>query len=146
MASRYIYQMKSWQLTSLDEIESVAKEILAYADTQKKFAVYGDLGAGKTTLIKAFCRLLGVEDVTSSPTFAIVHEYEGREKIYHFDLYRIQDKSELEDIGFEEYLIEDAYLFIEWPGIAEKILRHYDLAKISIELGENQERLITLER
>ena len=138
--------MKTWKLSSSSELPNTAGEIIAFAQPQKKFVVYGEMGAGKTTLIKEICTLLGVQENTSSPTFAIVNEYQGKVKIYHFDLFRIKDKSELEDIGFEEYLQGDDYVFVEWPALAEKITWHYNFAKILIELTENNERLITLER
>ncbi len=84
------------------------------------FALVGELGAGKTTLIKGFCTALGVADQTSSPSFAIVNEYRGAagEPVYHFDLYRLRDAGELEGIGFEEYVDSGAYCFIEWPELA----------------------------
>lgn len=88
------------------------------------FALHGELGAGKTTLIKGFCAALGVKDQASSPSFAIVNEYRaaGGEPVYHFDLYRLKDAPELEGIGFEEYLDSGAYCFIEWPELAEGLL------------------------
>jgi len=138
--------MKVWQATSVEETERVAKEIIEFAHPQKKFAFYGEMGAGKTTLIKAMCLALGIEEPTSSPTFAIVNEYQGKQKIYHFDLFRLKNRQELLDIGFEEYLSGDHYIFIEWPAIAEPVFWHYNFGRISIELSENLERIITLER
>jgi len=89
------------------EAEEVARLILESHVESRVFALHGDLGAGKTTLIKAFCTLLGVKDRTSSPSFAIVNEYRtaSGEPVYHFDLYRLRDARELLDIGFEEYLV-----------------------------------------
>jgi tRNA threonylcarbamoyladenosine biosynthesis protein TsaE len=135
--------LKTWTVQSVGELENVAAEIIS-ASSQKKFAIYGAMGAGKTTLIKAICRQLGVEENTSSPTFAIVNEYAGKEKIYHFDLYRIQKTEELRSIGFEEYLERDAYIFIEWPEIAEDILSVYNFAKIKISEAEDTSRIIEL--
>ena len=82
------------------------------------FTLSGDLGAGKTTFVKAFCKVIGIPDEVSSPTFAIVNEYRNSNKVYHFDLYRIERQEELYEIGFEEYLDDDAYIFIEWPELA----------------------------
>ncbi|MDD2386238.1 MAG: tRNA (adenosine(37)-N6)-threonylcarbamoyltransferase complex ATPase subunit type 1 TsaE [Bacteroidales bacterium] len=88
------------------------------------FAFYGDMGAGKTTFIKAICKELGVKDEVTSPSFAIVNEHKTKSNtiIYHFDLYRIEKLPELLDIGFEEYINSDAIIFIEWPQIAKNLL------------------------
>jgi len=90
----------------------------------KIFAFSGEMGAGKTTLIKAICRALNVGQVVSSPSFALVYEYISPEAgtIYHFDLYRIEDISELYDLGYEDYFYNDSICFIEWPEVAEDLL------------------------
>lgn len=106
--------------------DELADALLHACEGRKVFALRGELGAGKTTLIKAMCRKLGVEEQAASPSFAIVHEYQGRdgegadrsERVYHFDLYRLKDASELEAIGFHEYLDSGAYCFVEWPELA----------------------------
>ncbi|HRH68447.1 MAG TPA: tRNA (adenosine(37)-N6)-threonylcarbamoyltransferase complex ATPase subunit type 1 TsaE [Flavobacteriales bacterium] len=104
-----------------EEAEDIARLILQSHDTARVFALHGDLGAGKTTLIKAFCKALGVADRTSSPSFAIVNEYRTGtgDPLYHFDLYRLKATEELDGIGFDEYLDSGAYCFIEWPELAE---------------------------
>jgi len=101
----------SYDITGLDEI---AKLIIA--KTKHKTLLFnGEMGAGKTTLIKAICELLGVQDNITSPTFSLVNEYEGENTIiYHFDFYRLQDEDEAYAIGFEEYIYTGDYLFIEW--------------------------------
>jgi len=101
----------SYDITGLDEI---AKLIIA--KTKHKTLLFnGEMGAGKTTLIKAICELLGVEDNMTSPTFSLVNEYEGENTIiYHFDFYRLLDEDEAYAIGFEEYIYTGDYLFIEW--------------------------------
>ena len=97
----------------------------AFSD-RRVFALRGELGAGKTTLIKAMCAAMGVEDHTSSPSFAIVNEYHSPTAgpIYHFDLFRLKDPNELEGIGFREYLESGHYCFVEWPEIARILLPH----------------------
>jgi tRNA threonylcarbamoyladenosine biosynthesis protein TsaE len=98
--------------------------ILQAYPAARVFAFHGELGAGKTTLIKAFCTALGVGDHTSSPSFSIVNEYRtaSGEPVYHFDLYRLRSPRELLDIGFEEYVDSGHYCFIEWPEMAEGLL------------------------
>lgn len=102
----------------------LAFRILGEHPNARVFALHGDLGAGKTTLIKGFCAALGVKDQASSPSFAIVNEYRAANgsPVYHFDLYRLKDETELDGIGFEEYLESGHYCFIEWPELAEGLL------------------------
>jgi tRNA threonylcarbamoyladenosine biosynthesis protein TsaE len=103
------------------------------------FALEGELGSGKTTFVKAFCELLGIKENVSSPTFTIVHEYGGGSDVYHFDLYRLKALSELQQIGFEEYLESGAYIFIEWPELARPLLpEHY--VEIRFEVISKNER------
>jgi len=128
---------------SLAELPLAAKDLLSYCKKQKKFAFYGDLGVGKTTFIKHLCRELHSIDPVTSPTFALVNEYAGDPKIYHFDLYRLNAIEEALDIGMEEYLDQDAYCFIEWPQIVEPLL--YDTVFVYMSLNEDNSRLITIE-
>ena len=109
------------------------------------FAFYGKMGAGKTTFIKAICEALGVEDVVTSPTFAIVNEYADAkgEPVYHFDFYRIKNLREAYDIGCEEYFYSGYPCFIEWPELVEELLPE-DTVKVSIEVLENEERIVTI--
>lgn len=106
------------------EADAMAASLLNTFPDRRVFAFRGELGAGKTTLIKALCRELGVEDQATSPSFSIVNEYldAARRPVYHFDLYRLKSVRELEDIGFHEYLDSGHYCFVEWPEIALALL------------------------
>ncbi len=134
-------------LRKASDAGEVAGLILGSYPEHRVLAFHGDLGAGKTTLIKAFCRALGVEEGTSSPSFALVNEYvgEGGMRIHHFDLYRLKDTRELEDIGFEEYLDEGGYSFIEWPELAKDLFPQ-DTLHVRLEEGKGGVRRITLSR
>ena len=101
---------------SLHQIDSAAQQILA-ANPEKVILFNGEMGAGKTTLIKALCRALGIHDTTSSPTFSLVNEYvsDAGQTVYHFDVYRLKNESEALDMGIDEYLYSGNYCFIEWP-------------------------------
>ncbi|MCB9184238.1 MAG: tRNA (adenosine(37)-N6)-threonylcarbamoyltransferase complex ATPase subunit type 1 TsaE [Flavobacteriales bacterium] len=113
-----------FKLQSAADAHAAGQEILTAFPEARVFALHGELGAGKTTLIKGFCAALGVKDQASSPSFAIVNEYRAADgsPVYHFDLYRLKDATELEGIGFEEYLDSGAYCFIEWPELAAEML------------------------
>ncbi|MBX2974344.1 MAG: tRNA (adenosine(37)-N6)-threonylcarbamoyltransferase complex ATPase subunit type 1 TsaE [Flavobacteriales bacterium] len=129
------------------EAEEVARLILQSHAEARIFAFTGDLGAGKTTLIKALCKVLGVADHTSSPSFAIVNEYRTGtgDPLYHFDLYRLKAAEELEGIGFDEYLDSGNYCFIEWPELAEAHLPEEAL-HVRIAVAGNGVRTIELSR
>lgn len=133
-------------LNSLNDLSAAAKSILSFAGDEKIFLFYGQMGAGKTTLINTLCRELGVTENTSSPTFAIVNEYNGpKENIFHFDFYRLKNQTEALDIGFEEYLDSGKYCFIEWP---EKIpdLLPYKHLRIGITVTGEQTRNIAIDK
>lgn len=106
---------------NLPDLDNVAKDLIRNAGRARVWIFQGEMGSGKTTLIKAICRQLGVIESMSSPTFSIINEYEAQDgkRIFHFDFYRIQRESEAYDIGSEEYFYSGNYCFIEWP---EKIL------------------------
>ena len=115
------------------------------------FAFYGSMGAGKTTFVKAICEELGVEDVITSPTFAIINEYSlsslhsplSTDIIYHFDFYRIKKLEEVYDMGYEDYFYSGALCFIEWPELIEELLPE-DAVKVSISENADGTRTVTL--
>ena len=134
------------KIQSLESIHEAAREFIAAMGDSTVFALYGKMGAGKTTFVKALCEELGVTDVISSPTFAIVNEYrsdETGELIYHFDFYRIKKLSEVYDMGYEDYFYSGALCFIEWPELVEELLPG-DAVKVTIEELEDGSRVIKL--
>jgi tRNA threonylcarbamoyladenosine biosynthesis protein TsaE len=119
---------------SLDEIENVAKKILS-ENPKKVILFYGKMGVGKTTLIKAIAKELGVNDVTSSPTFSLVNEYQinDNQYVYHFDVYRLKNEIEALDMGIDEYLYSGNWCFIEWAeNIPSLIPDEHSLIKIKL--------------
>jgi tRNA threonylcarbamoyladenosine biosynthesis protein TsaE len=128
----------------LSELTNVAREILSQSKS-KILLFYGEMGAGKTTLIKEICSLLDIEDKISSPTFSLVNEYKSRqgESVYHFDFYRIEDEEEAMDIGFEEYIDSEKWCLIEWPQNIENLLPLKSSA-IQIQILENGNRSLTI--
>lgn len=108
---------KHWSGVTLQKLTEISQDLLKQFPAQKVWLFHGDMGVGKTTIIKKICEGLGVKDTMGSPTFTLVNEYEGAEekKIYHFDFYRIKDEREAMAIGIEEYFYSGNYCFIEWP-------------------------------
>lgn len=136
---------RSFTVRSEDQLPELVEELLVLSGDRRIFVLEGEMGAGKTTLIKAFCRVLDVSDPVSSPSFSIVNEY-GRpsgEKVYHIDLYRIGAEEELYDMGFEEILDGSHYSFIEWPQRARNFLPP-DPVWIEIEIRDENERRILI--
>jgi tRNA threonylcarbamoyladenosine biosynthesis protein TsaE len=136
--------MKSLKIRSLNELNAVAAQFIQLTGGFKKFAIYGKMGAGKTTFIKALCSELGANEIVNSPSFAIINEYQTISglSIYHIDLYRIKDKEELFDLGYEDYFYSNAYVFIEWPENAEEILPE-DIIRVNIKESEDGSRIIS---
>ncbi len=134
-------------IQSLDQINEAARRFIAEMGDNTVFALYGKMGAGKTTFIKAVCEELGVSDVITSPTFAIVNEYrsdDAGELIYHFDFYRIKKLDEVYDMGYEDYFYSGALCFIEWPELVEELLPGHTV-KVTIEEVEGGSRRLTME-
>ena len=135
------------KIQSLDHIHEAAREFIAAMGDNTVFALYGKMGAGKTTFVKALCQELGVEDVVTSPTFAVINEYRSDiagELIYHFDFYRIKKLEEVYDMGYEDYFYSGALGFIEWPELVEELLPG-NTVKVTIEELEDGSRKLTME-
>jgi tRNA threonylcarbamoyladenosine biosynthesis protein TsaE len=133
------------KIENLDKIGEAAKKFVENMDDRTVFAFRGNMGAGKTTFIKAICEELGVEDTINSPTFAIVNEYRSEdngELIYHFDFYRINKLSEAEDLGAEDYFYSGALCFIEWPEKIEELLPG-DVVNVEIVENPDGSRTVT---
>lgn len=131
------------RINSLDNIHEAAKQFIKNMGNGNIFAFYGKMGAGKTTFIKAICEELGVEDVITSPTFAIVNEYtaKGGEPIYHFDFYRIKKIEEVYDLGYEDYFDSGHLCFLEWPELIEDLLPE-DTTRVTISVEEDGSRIV----
>ena len=127
-----------------DQLPLLAQDILQQYPDVRIFAFYGEMGSGKTTLIKQFCKCLGVREQTSSPTFAIINEYntEKEETVYHFDFYRVEKQEELIQIGVQDYLESGHYCFLEWPEIVEYMLKE-DFVKVFITINPDGNRCFT---
>ncbi len=126
-------------ITTIEDLPSAAEEILRFTKGRKVFALYAEMGAGKTTLVKELCHQLKSKDNFSSPTYSVVNEYEipnSNSRIYHIDLFRLKGREELKAIGMEDYLNEQDYCFIEWPELAEDILPE-QVVKIHLKVREN---------
>lgn len=129
----------------LEEIQDVAKEVLQKAPN-KLLCLYGDMGVGKTTLVKALVQELGANDIANSPTFGLVNEYSDANDnplAYHFDFYRLNDEMEALDMGFEDYLNSEAWLFIEWPNKIASLLPE-DAVGVFLHFIEESTRSIEL--
>lgn len=137
--------MASYQATSINDLKQIAIDLLDEIGEKRVIAFYGEMGVGKTTLIKNICKELGVDEIANSPTFSIVNEYLSSEgnTIYHFDFYRIEKEEEVFDLGYEDYLYSNNYCFIEWP---EKVLNLLpeNIIKVKLSLNSENNRLITV--
>jgi tRNA threonylcarbamoyladenosine biosynthesis protein TsaE len=136
--------VKTFERVSLQDLHYVAKELLRLAGDRRVWLFYGDMGSGKTTLIKAICKTMKVEDGTSSPTFSIVNEYRSESgSVYHFDFYRIKNEAEAYDIGTDEYFYSGHYCFVEWPDRIPSLIPSAHIA-ITIQTDDNEHRTIAI--
>lgn len=132
------------KINSLADINEAAKTFVENMGDGKVFAFYGKMGAGKTTFVKAVCECLGVDDVITSPTFAIVNEYTSAttgDAIYHFDFYRIKKLEEVYDMGYEDYFYSGSLCFLEWPELIEDLLPE-DATKVTIKETADGSRVV----
>lgn len=132
-------------LKGLSDLDVAAKTFIDKMNNKKVFAFYGEMGAGKTTFIKAICKSMGVVGAITSPTFSLVNEYitDSGISIYHFDFYRIKNIEEVYDFGYEDYFYSDNICFIEWPELIESLLPD-DVVEVRISIDENEQRLISI--
>ena len=137
--------MKRIEIDSLSELERVAEEILSLIGERRVVLLRGGMGAGKTTLVSRIAAQLGAEDTVTSPTVALVNQYEGREgTIYHFDFYRINRVEEVFDLGYEEYFYSGELCFVEWPEMVEGLLPE-DAMEVRITVGDDDKRIFEIE-
>lgn len=134
------------KINSLDGIADAARQFVNAMGENKVFAMFGPMGVGKTTFIKAVCEVLGVQDTITSPTFAIVNEYrtDSGEQIFHFDFYRIRKVEEAYDMGYEDYIYSGAVCFLEWPELIEELLPD-DAVRVTLTEEEDGTRTITIQ-
>ena len=140
------------KIQSIDTIRETAREFISQIGDHRVFAFYGKMEAGKTTFVKAICEELGVEDVITSPTFAIVNEYTCPltthqlpiNQIFHFDFYRIKKLEEVYDMGYEEYFYSGALCFIEWPELIEPLLPD-NAVRVTIEEQPDGTRTVSIQ-
>jgi tRNA threonylcarbamoyladenosine biosynthesis protein TsaE len=132
---------------TLEDIDKHALEIVNRLPSEGEVYLEGEMGAGKTTLIKTILRILGVKDTISSPTFSLVNTYElpNHKPIFHADLYRVENEEELYDIGFDEYLESNSLIFIEWSERMTSLLNPKAM-KITIEITSQNQRKLSIYR
>ncbi len=127
-------------------LHEAAHKFISLTSGKKIFAFFGSMGAGKTTIIKAICEVLGAKDIVTSPTFTLINEYltSYGEAIYHIDFYRIKKPDEVFDLGIEEYLSSGSYCFIEWPELAEGVLPP-ETVNVRITVKDDEKRILKIE-
>jgi tRNA threonylcarbamoyladenosine biosynthesis protein TsaE len=130
---------------NISALKPIAEKLISHFPENRVFAFYGKMGAGKTTFIQSVCRVLGSDDNITSPTFALINEYDSVSGlIYHFDFYRIKNMEEAFDLGYEDYLYGGSYCLIEWPEMIEPLLPE-NIVKVQIVTGEDGTRTISAE-
>ena len=137
--------MKRIEIDALSDLPRVAEEVINSLDGRTVVLLRGGMGAGKTTLVSRIAALLGAEDTVTSPTFALVNQYEGSEcRIYHFDFYRIDRIEEVFDLGYEEYFYSGDLCLVEWPEKIEPLIPD-DAMVVRITVGEDEQRIFEIE-
>ena len=138
--------MKEINVNGLGDLPDAAEQILEALDGRNVVALYGPMGAGKTTLVREICAQLGSEDTVTSPTFALINRYDTDkgDAIFHFDFYRIERPEEAFDMGYEEYFYSDGLCLVEWPEKVEELLPD-DVMKVTITPTSNTRRVITID-
>jgi len=131
----------------LKKLPEIAKKLIEQFPEERIYAFYGKMGAGKTTLIQSVCRALGSGDTVTSPTFALINEYNTVKNgsIFHFDFYRIKNLEEVFDLGYEDYLFSGNYCLIEWPELVETLLPE-NIVRVTIEVDNDGIRTISAEK
>jgi len=134
------------EINQLSDLQEAAVALLNFSGENTIFVFEGEMGAGKTTFIKAICAALGIDDLVSSPTFSIVNEYESSagEVVYHFDFYRIKNLNEAYDIGYEEYFYSGNICLIEWPEKIAEILPEKHV-RVKIEVTATDQRIMSFD-
>lgn len=137
--------MKRIEIDSLSELPRVAEAVIEALDGRSVVLLRGGMGAGKTTLVSRIAVLLGAEDTVTSPTFALVNQYEGQQcRIYHFDFYRIDSIEEVFDLGYEEYFYSGDLCLVEWPEKIEPLIPD-DAMVVRITAGDDEQRIFEIE-
>ncbi|HEX5170635.1 MAG TPA: tRNA (adenosine(37)-N6)-threonylcarbamoyltransferase complex ATPase subunit type 1 TsaE, partial [Cyclobacteriaceae bacterium] len=135
-------ELRTYEGVNIKGLQAVANELIRQAAGRKIWLFHGEMGSGKTTLIKAICGSLDVQDLVSSPTFSIVNEYRSLAgSIFHFDFYRIKNEAEAYEIGTDEYFYSGQYCFVEWPDKIPSLIPSAHVA-ISIQAEDNEHRTI----
>jgi len=137
--------MREYKSDSVEDLNEIVKKLILDFSDKRVILFYGEMGVGKTTLIKVLCEQLGVEEPTNSPTFSIVNEYlsNTNKTIFHFDFYRIEKEEEVFDMGYEDYFYNDSYCFVEWPEKIPNLLPN-DAVKVKIILDDENNRIISV--
>jgi tRNA threonylcarbamoyladenosine biosynthesis protein TsaE len=135
--------MKTFEIDGIENLSAAASWLLQHCRDKKIFAILGEMGSGKTSLISSICRLLDVKSAVSSPTFSIIHEYRNGRPVFHMDLYRVKNAEEALDAGVMECLSGTAYCFIEWPEILEAMLPS-ETQWVQLLVQPDQKRILQL--